>query len=94
MSIVCASAQSSNLNPEELKAIEAAVLIVSGDHHSIPVERHAESSGMIPYRASGMGELTGLVLSVRTGADRVCVATCTRSVRPLRAFFELSAQRN
>ena len=35
-------------SPEELKAIKAPVLIASGDHDFIPVERYAEWSRMIP----------------------------------------------
>jgi pimeloyl-ACP methyl ester carboxylesterase len=35
-------------SPEELKAIKAPVLIASGDHDFLPVERYAEWSRMIP----------------------------------------------
>ena len=46
-SLKCA-ADWKGFSPEELKAIKAPVLIATGDHDFIPVERYAEWSRMIP----------------------------------------------
>jgi pimeloyl-ACP methyl ester carboxylesterase len=46
-SLQCA-ADWKGLSPDELKAIKAPVLIVTGDHDFIPVERYAEWSRVIP----------------------------------------------